>query len=154
LLRARRAELLQLLPRLEVLFTNEAELAALLPGVALQAALAQLGSGGPSIVAVKLGAQGCVVAGSGRRLAAPAFTVDAIDTTGCGDAFAAGFLHARRRGLSLDTCAVLANALGALTATRRGSADALPNRASLSTFLHERAVAPAGLTLAADATPA
>jgi sugar/nucleoside kinase (ribokinase family) len=53
--------------------------------------------------------------------AVPAFAVDVIDTTGCGDAFSAGFL----RGLALDRsrrdAATLGCACAALVATGLGS---------------------------------
>ena len=44
------------------------------------------------VLVVKRGAQGCTVVEDGRRSEHPAVDVQAIDTTGAGDAFAAGFL--------------------------------------------------------------
>jgi sugar/nucleoside kinase (ribokinase family) len=90
---------------------------------------------GVGTVAVKLGPRGCLVADMSARHYAPAFAVEAIDTNGCGDAFVAGFLFAHLRGAPLDQCAVLANAIGALKATRLGAAEALPDPATLHAFL-------------------
>ena len=56
--------------------------------------------------ALKRGARGCVVARDGERLELPAHPTDVVDTTGAGDAFAAGFLlggtlaEAAQRGLA------------------------------------------------------
>lgn len=134
-LRAWRAEIAALLPRLEILFANELELAELCPGVEQTAAVEQLNNAGPAMVVIKLGPRGALAAGRNTRRAAPAFSVDAIDTNGCGDAFVAGFLAAHRRGLALEHCCTLANAIGALTATRRGAAEALPTPHALRAFL-------------------
>src|SRR5258706_575777 len=98
LLRAWRDELLDLLPRLEILFANELELAALFPGLARDAALAQAVAGDVGLAALKLGPHGCLVVGRALWHAAPAFSVAAVDTNGCGDAFVAGFLYAHPRG--------------------------------------------------------
>jgi sugar/nucleoside kinase (ribokinase family) len=135
LLRTHQADIVRLIPRLRILFANELELAALAPNTAPLDALEQLVARGTTVAVGKLGHHGCAVVDQAERLALPAFDVAAIDTNGCGDAFVAGFLRAYTGGSPLRTCARLGNALGALTATRRGSADALPDRARLETFL-------------------
>jgi ribokinase len=139
LLRTWRDELLELLPQLAILFANELELAALFPGLSRDAALAQVVAGDVGMAALKLGPHGCLVVGRTLWHAAPAFSVAAVDTNGCGDAFVAGFLYAHRRGEPPDACAMLANAIGALTASRIGAAEAMPRQDSLRAFLAERA---------------
>jgi sugar/nucleoside kinase (ribokinase family) len=141
-----------LLPRLRILFTNEPELAALtqiditaksakienitnLPSDPVDIAIERLLRHGVGTVAVKLGSRGCLIANTHTRHYAPAFAVDAIDTNGCGDAFVAGYLFAHLRGAAVEHCAALANAIGALNATRLGAAEALPDRARLRAFL-------------------
>ncbi len=158
LLRAWRAATIELLPRLAILFANELELALLnrsertaksaksakdenqLDSLGDLGALAvdKLLEGGLAVAAVKLGPRGCLIAGGGARRHVPAFAVQAIDTNGCGDAFVAGFLHAHLRAEPTEQCATLANALGALQATRSGAAEALPDRAALRAFLEQR----------------
>jgi sugar/nucleoside kinase (ribokinase family) len=142
-LRARRDEVLALLPRLRILFANRPELAALTAAKpeSEQAsnpdtlAIASLVRQGVDTVAIKLGSRGCLVGNVSEHHYAPAVAVQAIDTNGCGDAFVAGFLFAHLHGAALDQCAALANALGALKATRLGAAEALPDRASLQAFV-------------------
>jgi sugar/nucleoside kinase (ribokinase family) len=51
----------------------------------------------------------------------PAFAVDIVDTTGCGDAFSAGFVYATRIGRAPRDAAVLGNAVAALVAGGLGS---------------------------------
>ena len=69
---------------------------------------------GVGTVALKMGADGCLVATAGRELHLPAFHVTAVDATGAGDAFAAGFIAGVALGWELEETARLANALGAL----------------------------------------
>jgi sugar/nucleoside kinase (ribokinase family) len=141
LIRARAAEVLQLLPDLDILFANELEVTALFPGLSQEAALVHTLRFNTQLAALKLGSRGCLIAGAGQQYTAPALPVEAVDTNGCGDAFVAGFLHAHMRGAPPEECAALANAMGALVATRPGSAEALPDRARLRIFLMQHRAA-------------
>jgi sugar/nucleoside kinase (ribokinase family) len=76
-------------------------------------------------VAVTLGPDGCYVAGETFEGHVPAPLVEVVDGTGSGDAFAAGFLHAKLAGLPLEDAARLGNATGALAATASGAYDGL-----------------------------
>jgi sugar/nucleoside kinase (ribokinase family) len=98
-----RAEVLGLLPWVDVFLPNEVEAHAIVgseagAGDAADAARAlQAASGG--WVVVKLGPRGCIAAGpDGAELAVPAPTGSVADTTGAGDAFNAGLVHALARG--------------------------------------------------------
>jgi sugar/nucleoside kinase (ribokinase family) len=78
-----------------------------------------LGTGG---VAVTLGADGCLVTDkSGRSSLVPAMNVSVVDTTGCGDAFNAGFLTGLLAGAEARTAARIGVVCGALVATGLGS---------------------------------
>src|SRR2546421_208745 len=94
-------------------------------------------------VSVRAGPGGGVVAGGvaggggGRGLslgprAAPA--VDAVDTTGAGDAHSGVFLAGLAAGLTVGEAVRRANAAAALTITRAGAATS-PSRAELDRFL-------------------
>lgn len=72
----------------------------------------------------------------------PGFAVDALDTTGAGDAFVAGLLTgilADRAALTdpttLEAVVRRANACGAIATTRLGAIPALPTAAELTAFL-------------------
>lgn len=63
-------------------------------------------------VVVKLGAGGCMI--DDGRIIAPLTLLTAVDTTGAGDAFNAGYLAAVGRGLPSAAAAAFANHLGGL----------------------------------------
>jgi sugar/nucleoside kinase (ribokinase family) len=81
---------------------------------------------GAGTVALKLGRDGCYVAGAGfeGRLEAPA--VRAVDGTGSGDAFVAGLLYGLLAGWPLERAARFANAVGALSTTAIGAFEGVP----------------------------
>jgi sugar/nucleoside kinase (ribokinase family) len=72
-------------------------------------------------VAITRGAAGCVVGDGGQLRAIPAIPVPVIDTTGCGDAFDAGFITGLLLGCDTEECAWLGVACGSLVATGLGS---------------------------------
>lgn len=73
-----------------------------------------------------------------------AFTLNAVDTTGAGDAFHGAFAWALASGASdsaadLADCARIASAVAALKCRRLGARAGLPTRAELDEFLRRRA---------------
>ncbi|MEP3276616.1 MAG: sugar kinase [Stappiaceae bacterium] len=58
---------------------------------------------------------------SGVRKKSPAFDIEIVDTTGCGDAFDAGFITALHHKMDLDTSLRFAQASAALVASGLGS---------------------------------
>jgi sugar/nucleoside kinase (ribokinase family) len=80
---------------------------------------------GVAEVALKLGADGCYVAGAEYEGHIPAFPARAVDGTGAGDAFAAGILCGRLAGWPLPDAARLGNAAGALATTAVGATEGL-----------------------------
>lgn len=58
------------------------------------------------VATISLGARGCVTMDAdGNRGVAPGVRVPVVDTTGAGDSFTAGFLHAYLSGAKLQACA-------------------------------------------------
>ena len=88
----------------------------------------------------KLGAGGAHAAYDTHQLHAAGFAVDAVDTTGCGDTFVAVCSWALSLGAPLHDALQVANAAGAITASRRGAADIIPGYTDVFTFLQERAI--------------
>lgn len=77
---------------------------------------------GAKNVVLKMGARGSFIKNKqGMRLRIPAFKVNVIDTTGCGDAWSGGFITGLSRGLNIQESAVLGSACGSLVATGLGS---------------------------------
>lgn len=72
-------------------------------------------------VVVTLGAEGCEVWRQGQRLHVPGVpATEAVDPTGCGDAFRAALLFGLERGWPLERCVALGNRVGALKIASRG----------------------------------
>jgi sugar/nucleoside kinase (ribokinase family) len=70
---------------------------------------------GVGVVGLKMGEDGCVVLGpEGEIVQYPSYRVDVVNTTGAGDAYAAGFIAGVWHGWSLEKTARFANAVGAL----------------------------------------
>jgi sugar/nucleoside kinase (ribokinase family) len=106
-------------------------------------ALAAAGRPGLSVV-VRTGREGCLLGRAGADpLRVPGFPVDAIDTSGAGDAHTGTFIAALAHGSDAATAAGTANAAAALSVTRRGPATA-PTAAQLARFLAGRDITPAG----------
>lgn len=92
---------------IDVLFANEDEIRALYEVDMLDEALARVPER-CAVVAVTRSEKGSVVFARGERHEVPAEPVDpVVDTTGAGDAYAAGFLHGHTHGLTLPACARL-----------------------------------------------
>ena len=64
------------------------------------------------IAVVKIGARGSLVKSQSEKVFVEAISAKAVDTTGAGDLYAAGFLYGMSQGLSLDKCARLGSLLG------------------------------------------
>jgi bifunctional ADP-heptose synthase (sugar kinase/adenylyltransferase) len=56
----------------------------------------------------------------------PGFVIEARDTTGAGDSFAAGFIAGLLSGLNWTGAAVLGNAVGAMSVTQAGAGMQFP----------------------------
>ena len=69
---------------------------------------------------VKRGQLGCASLDQGQLLEVPAFAVNPVDSTGAGDSFDAGFLHAWLRGQALHDCMRWGSACGSLSTRRTG----------------------------------
>lgn len=121
-------DLREVLAEVDLFLPNQEELRALAGTDDVGAGLAALDNGRTRIV-VKRGRQGCASLHEGELLEVPAFTVDAVDSTGAGDSFDAGFLHAWLRKLPLRECMRWGSACGSLSTrgiggtTRQATAD-------------------------------
>jgi sugar/nucleoside kinase (ribokinase family) len=100
------------LPELDYLLPNGDQVLAFTGEDDVVAGCRKLIERGVDCVVATLGAEGAVIVDSESDTRVPAFEVDVVDTTGCGDAFSAGFL----RGLSLDRGRPAAAALGCAAA--------------------------------------
>ena len=113
------------------------------------------GEGDPAAAAVKLwnadrqavvitsGASGCwYVSGADNPGGVhprhfPAFSIEVIDTTGCGDVFHGAYAAGLAENLAIRQCVELASATAALKATKRGGQAGIPDRETVAEFLKQ-----------------
>lgn len=98
-------------------------------------AAARLCERGVGTVIITLGEEGALVYDGATAVHFEAFPIEVIDTTGAGDAFNGALAVGLSAGGSLEQVIPLASAAAALTCTRRGAQDALPDRAAVERFL-------------------
>jgi len=129
-----------MLALVDYLTPNEHE-AAGLTGLAVdslesaRAAAAQLLASGAGAVLITLGERGVLACDGETVVHFPAFPVEVVDTTAAGDAFNGALAVGLAAGGTLEQAIPLANAAAALTCTRRGAQDSLPDRVEVEAFL-------------------
>ena len=86
---------------------------------------------GADLVAVKLGKRGCYVTDGKESHLIEAYKVEAVDTTGAGDAFCAGFLYGLIKQKDLYECGKLGNFVASRCISKMGARTGLPKLAEL-----------------------
>ena len=124
-----------LLRAASIVTPNEHEAARLVGSADVGAALAGLRGRGAETVIVTLGAAGACWSGPAGDGAATPPAVDAVDTTGAGDAFNGALAAALAEGHDLTAAIEWALAAGALAVTRPGAQEAMPRRAEVRALL-------------------
>jgi ribokinase len=70
----------------------------------------------------------------------PGFKVEAVDSTGAGDAFNGGFAFGLSKGLSVREAMIFGQAVAALSVTKIGTAQAMPQEHEIKEFLAEQGI--------------
>ena len=109
-----------------VMMPNALELELLTGETEIPKGAAQLIDMGVQIVAVKLGEKGCYVTNGQEKKTIQPYKVKAVDTTGAGDAFNAGFLYGLLHDKPLMECGRLGNYVAAQSVTKMGARAGLP----------------------------
>ena len=115
-----RAALAAVLPYVDVVLPNRAELAEVTGTHDEADGIRCLHAMGAREIGLKLGAAGGLSSTVEGVVRHPGFPVVPLDTTGAGDAFNAGYIFGRLAGWDARARLTLANACGALTATGLG----------------------------------
>ncbi|MCP9780318.1 MULTISPECIES: adenosine kinase [Cyanobium] len=104
----------------DILFANEMEITALYKANSFEEAADQV-RGRCKLAALTRSEQGSVVLnGAGTHSVAPFQLGPLLDTTGAGDLYAAGFLHAYTQGQSVDECGRLGSLCAGQVVTQLG----------------------------------
>jgi len=98
--------------------------------------VAELGGRCPMVT---LGDQGCAWLEDGEVRRLPAFEVEVVDTTGCGDVFHGAFAFGLAQGWDVARNARFASATAALKCRALGGRTGIPTRAEVDAFLERRA---------------
>ncbi|MCP3995570.1 MAG: sugar kinase [bacterium] len=102
----------------------------------LNEAIAWLNDSGVGGTVVTLGAEGAsYTPPGGDEIRVPAYDIDVVDTTGCGDAFSGGFIAGLVEGRDVEGAMELGVASGSMVATGLGSDAGITDRASVSAFM-------------------
>ncbi|MEV0589005.1 sugar kinase [Nonomuraea sp. NPDC050310] len=109
------------LPHVDYVLPNESQAMAMTGAASPEQAAEALLADGPRGVLVTLGEQGSLVVTEAGATRVPARKVDVVDTTGCGDAYCAGFLTGLLHGHDVLTAAAWGTAAAASVATGLGS---------------------------------
>lgn len=109
------------LEHVDYFFPNEDQARSLTGAGDEESAAAALLERGVGLVAMTLGPQGSLLVSDEGATRVPAFEVEVVDTTGCGDAFVAGFLRGVSLGQDPEEAARLGSACAALVAGGLGS---------------------------------
>jgi sugar/nucleoside kinase (ribokinase family) len=118
----------------DIFAPNDVEALQLTGAATIEQALARLAEFTPLVI-IKLGAKGAIAQTDEQVVRVPAIPVEAVDTTGAGDCFNAGFLYGYlRRSALLETCLQFGNICGGLSTTAIGGATAAPTAAQVEDY--------------------
>ena len=124
----------ELFPYLDVLLMNETEsLHYSRKETAREAALDFASEG--CMAVIKLGRKGSLCCRDGQVRSREGFSVTAVDTTGAGDSFNAGFVYGFLKGEEPETALCLGNGCGALSCTGLGGNTMFPTLEKLRAFI-------------------
>lgn len=101
----------------------------------LEQALRRIRREHDGLLCVTLGVRGAMLLDGDALLHAPALPVHAVDTTGAGDVFRAGFIYGMLTGLATAAVLRVACAAAALSCTKHGAMASVPTREELDTYL-------------------
>ena len=122
----------------DYLMPNEGEARALAGVTDLKEAATTLLGLGARTVVVKRGEKGAFAVGAFESPEVPAFRVTAVDTTAAGDSFQGAFAASLDLGFDPGTVLRRAMAAGALTVTRPGAQQSMPDKVEVAAFLEAR----------------
>jgi sugar/nucleoside kinase (ribokinase family) len=123
------------LPHTDYLLPNDEQVLGFTGSSSLVEGCRALVEAGAGCVAATAGSRGAVVVTAKETIEVPAYQVDVVDTTGCGDAFSAGFLRGLSLGGDLRSAAELGCATAAHVAQGLGTDAGAYSLASVQQFM-------------------
>lgn len=124
-----------LLKMVDYITPNETELMEITGISDIEKGAESLIEKGVKNVIVTLGDKGCLYMNKYETIKMDRFNVNAVDSTAAGDSFNAAFAVSVCENKKIKESLRFASAAGALTATKRGAQNSLPDRCELENFL-------------------
>lgn len=125
------------LPYIDYIFPNESEAAMLTGETDIDKIADTFLRYGVGNVVMKVGKDGCVVKNSDGTFRFPAMGKKAIDTTGAGDNFLAGFIAGLLDGKNLEGCCRFASATAGIAVETVGANTGVKSRRQVEDFIRE-----------------
>jgi ribokinase len=126
-----------ILPKVDLLFVNRRELKKYFGLNPSKRALKNFAKTFPGILIIKRGKKPAIATDGIEYNTSQVFEVPVVDTVGSGDAFAAGFITAWTRHEQIEKALHMANAVAALTISKRGSQEGQPTFEQTVRFLKD-----------------
>lgn len=95
---------------------------------------------GVKTVVIKLGEKGCYIKTTTENYLVEPFKTEAVDTTGAGDNFVAGFLTGVIKGWDLKKCGRFANAVGSVSVQKVGATTAVESMEQIMEYMENHNV--------------
>lgn len=114
MIKMRKRKVLEFIKKSNIALMNEEEIKELTGSNNIIAAMKKLNKLGAKTVVVTLDERGAIAFDGKKVYHQKGFKIKAVDTTGCGDSFTAGFLHYIRKGKSISEALKFGNASAAL----------------------------------------
>jgi sugar/nucleoside kinase (ribokinase family) len=128
------ADVLPLLPFIDLFLPNLAEVRAVLGQGDVESLLSRGLDCGVRLMGVKLGQAGCALATARERVYVPGFQVASVDTVGAGDAWSVAVVYGWRQGWPLAEIGRFANAAGALCTLQTGATEGMADVETIRRF--------------------
>ncbi len=130
-------DLINILSQIDIIFLNRRGAAKFGNTSKADDAAHRIAALGAKMVCVTLGEEGSIVATVNKTIHTPAIPVEAVDTTGAGDCFAAGFIHGYLANWPLSYTCGFANAVAAINITQVGGHAGAPKLEAVKKFMNE-----------------
>lgn len=137
---AEKLEFNRILRHTDLLFVNQNELKEYFNVQPTETELRAFAKTFPGVVILKMGAKGAIATDGFEYCTSSIFEVPVVDTMGAGDSFAAGFITAWIRSERIEQALNMANAVAALTITKRGAQNGQPSLEEVARFLRQHNV--------------
>lgn len=127
------------LEKTTVFFPSEGEVSCLMGIEDEEIGICEILKMGIKVVVRKEGARGCTIFTETEKIHVNTFDdVTVVDPTGCGDSFSAAFVFGYAKGWDLKTAGIFANAVGSITATKKGAMEGVTSLSEVEQFISQR----------------